>query len=43
MEVDGGLFFRDRMTLLEVYYCGSEHFDFHRQQLTVGSATGRSG
>ena len=24
-------FFRDRMTLLEVYHYGSQHFDFHRQ------------
>jgi hypothetical protein len=29
-------FFRDRMTLLEVYHYGTQHFDYHRQQLTLG-------
>lgn len=28
-------FFRDRMTLAEVYHYGTEHFDFHRVQLTL--------
>jgi hypothetical protein len=28
-------FFRDRMTLAEVYHYGTEHFDFHREQLTI--------
>jgi len=31
-------FFRDRMTLLEVYHYGTQHFEFHRQQLTLGPA-----
>jgi hypothetical protein len=34
--VDWDPFFRDRMTLLEVYHYGTQHFDFHRQQLTFG-------
>ena len=34
--VDWDPFFRDRMTLLEVYHYGTQHFDFHRQQLTLG-------
>jgi DinB superfamily len=28
-------FFRDRMTLADVYHYGTEHFDFHREQLTL--------
>lgn len=28
-------FFTDRMTLLEVYHYGTQHFDFHRRQLTL--------
>jgi hypothetical protein len=35
-------FFRDRMTLLEVYHYGTEHFDFHRKQLSLGRAAGGS-
>ncbi len=40
--VDWDPFFRDRMTLLEVYHYGTQHFDFHRQQLTLGPAADRS-
>ena len=29
-------FFTDTMTLLEVYHFGTQHFDFHRHQLTLG-------
>ena len=36
--VDWDPFFRDRMTLLDVYHYGTQHFDFHRQQLTLGPA-----
>jgi hypothetical protein len=28
-------FFRERMTLEEVYRYGTQHFDFHRRQLTL--------
>jgi hypothetical protein len=28
-------FFSDRMSLLEVYHYGTQHFDFHRRQLTL--------
>ena len=28
-------FFTDRLTLLEVYHYGTQHFDFHRNQLTL--------
>ena len=28
-------FFQDRMTLAEVYHYGTQHFDFHREQLTL--------
>lgn len=28
-------FFADTMTLAEVYHYGTQHFDFHRRQLTV--------
>jgi hypothetical protein len=34
--VDWDPFFRDRLTLLEVYHYGTQHFDFHRGQLTLG-------
>jgi hypothetical protein len=34
--VDWDPFFRDCMTLLEVYHYGTQHFDFHRRQLTLG-------
>lgn len=33
--VDWDPFFRDWMTLADVYRYGTEHFDFHRQQLTL--------
>ena len=48
-ETDGGLrrqmpfptrwdpFFTDRMSVAEVYHYATEHFDFHRQQLTLAS------
>ena len=29
-------FFTDRMSLAEVYHYGTQHFDFHRAQLTLG-------
>jgi hypothetical protein len=32
--VDWDPFFRDRMMLAEVYHYGTEHFDYHRRQLT---------
>jgi len=28
-------FFKDRMTLLEVYHYATQHYDFHRRQLTL--------
>lgn len=28
-------FFRDRMSLLDVYHYGTQHFDFHQRQLTL--------
>jgi len=28
-------FFRDQMTLLDVYHYGTQHFDFHHRQLTL--------
>lgn len=34
--VDWDPFFTDRMTVLEVYHYGVQHFEFHRQQLTLG-------
>ena len=40
--VDWDPFFRDRMTLLEVYHYGTQHFDLHRQQLTLGPTAGNS-
>ena len=37
-------FFRESMTLLEVYHYGTEHFDFHLRQLTLTSDdTGNGG
>lgn len=30
-------FFTPRMTLGEVYHYATQHFDFHRQQLTIGT------
>lgn len=39
--VDWDPFFQDRLTLLEVYHYGTQHFDFHRQQLTLGPPAGR--
>lgn len=33
-------FFRDRMTLLDVYHYGTEHFDFHQRQLTLQPSHG---
>jgi hypothetical protein len=33
--VDWDPFFRDSMTVLEVYHYGTEHFDFHQRQLTL--------
>ena len=41
--VDWDPFFRDRMTLLEVYHYGTQHFDYHREQLTLGPAADSSG
>jgi DinB family protein len=40
--VDWDPFFRDQMTLLEVYHYGTQHFEFHRQQLTLGPAADRT-
>jgi hypothetical protein len=36
--VDWDPFFRDSMSVLEVYHYGTEHFDFHRLQLTLDPA-----
>lgn len=33
-------FFRDTMTLADVYHYGTVHFDFHQHQLTVGRPGG---
>ena len=33
--VDWDPFFQDRMTLGQVYRYGTEHFDYHRRQLTL--------
>ena len=33
--VDWDPFFRDTMTLEEVYHDGTQHYDFHRAQLTI--------
>jgi hypothetical protein len=33
-------FFRDSMTLLDVYHFGTQHFDAHRRQLTFQPGTG---
>jgi hypothetical protein len=32
-------FFQDRMRLLDVYHFGTQHFDFHRRQLTLDPST----
>lgn len=32
-------FFRDTMTLEEVYHYGTQHYDFHRAQLTIEGQT----
>ena len=32
-------YFKDYMTLREVYHYPTEHYDHHRQQLTVASTT----
>jgi hypothetical protein len=29
-------YFQDRMTLADVYHYGTQHFDFHERQLTLG-------
>lgn len=34
--VDWDPFFQDTMTLQDVYHYGTQHYDFHRAQLTVG-------
>lgn len=39
MPVDWDPFFSDTMSLLEVYHYGTEHFDFHQQQLTLQQPT----
>jgi hypothetical protein len=33
-------FFRDTMTLAEVYHYTTQHYDFHREQLTLEPAPG---
>jgi hypothetical protein len=33
-------FFRDTMTLAEVYHYGTQHYEFHRAQLTLGPSSG---
>jgi hypothetical protein len=38
--VDWDRFFRDEMTLLQVYAYGSKHYDFHRSQLTIARRSG---
>jgi hypothetical protein len=37
--VDWDPFFRDSMTVLAVYHYGTEHFEFHRGQLTLDEAS----
>jgi hypothetical protein len=32
-------FFKEWMTLLEVYHYATQHYDFHRRQLTLGDAS----
>ena len=34
-------FFRETMTVLEVYHYGTQHFDFHRRQLTLDAGSRR--
>jgi hypothetical protein len=29
-------YFRDVMTVADVYHYGTQHFEYHRQQLTLG-------
>ncbi|MFJ6485880.1 DinB family protein [Streptomyces sp. NPDC091682] len=36
-------FFKDFMTLADVYRYPTQHFDFHHRQLTLNSSDGRSG
>jgi hypothetical protein len=36
--VDWDPYFRDTMTLLDVYHYGTQHFDFHTSQLTLPPA-----
>ena len=36
--VDWDPFFRDTMTLAEVFHYGTRHYEFHRRQLTVPAA-----
>ncbi|MGH8868786.1 MAG: DinB family protein [Actinomycetes bacterium] len=38
--VDWDPFFRDTMTLAEVYRYGTQHYDFHRAQLTLEAVLG---
>lgn len=33
-------YFRDEMTLAEVYHYGTQHFEHHRRQLTIGPEPG---
>jgi hypothetical protein len=38
--VDWDPYFRDTMTLLEVYHYGTQHYAFHARQLTLRPAAG---
>ena len=40
--VDWDPYFRDTMTLLDVYHYGTQHFDFHARQLTLPPHPARS-
>jgi hypothetical protein len=33
----GTRFFLDRMRLIDVYHYGTQHYDFHRRQLTIAT------
>ena len=33
-------FFQDTMSLQDVYHYGTQHFDYHRSQLTLADAQG---
>jgi hypothetical protein len=33
-----GPFFKDRMTVADVYRYPTQHFDFHERQLTLGGS-----